>query len=182
MPARRATVGVVTAVSLVGISTVLLPTAAGASGSTFTLTGQAAGTLKWVPQTTGKYGTPLHGCQVGQESTQIVVNFPATKLTVNGHPAAATAIVAFVTVTKVGGTEQNAGTKSHFVLDLNVGSHLYAWEATSGSVSTKAKANGGSVDAGLLPIGQVTGTAVQSGLATKPVHISGSWASCNPWP
>jgi hypothetical protein len=163
---------------------------AGTIGS-FTFTGQVAGKLT-VPQVgdVKKYGVevPFKGCQVGQESTSALINFFNVKLALNGKSTAETAVVANLQVSKTGVSESlvpnTADDNNSFSFSVTVGTKTYNWAAKSGTLTTKANDDGGSVNAELVPAGNNHGQddPLESGAATKPVHVSGSWSSCTPWP
>jgi hypothetical protein len=175
-----------------GAAALALVTAATATAGTigtFTFSGQVAGKLT-VPQigSIKKYGValPYKGCQVGQESTSALINFFNVKLALNGSKTAETAVVANLSVTKTGTTESlvpNAADDDNaFTFSVEVGSKTYNWSADSGTLTTKANNDGGSVNAELIPTGSNNNNPLEAGAATKPVHVSGSWSSCTPWP
>lgn len=148
-----------------------------------TFSGQVAGTTSLLQSVPGQFGTTLHGCQVGQESTQIIINVPNGNVILNGHKTAVKGAEITLNVTKVGDTEHSTPTtQSGVVYEFVVGSKTYSWSATSGTVSTKAKGNGGAFNVGLVPTGSKPGgIPAQSGGATKPVHATGSFSSCHAW-
>jgi hypothetical protein len=181
--ARRAGLRVAVALSVLGLAPIaLLETPAGAA-STFAVTGQIQGGIPWSPTLKNQYGVLEAGCELTQTSTEIDLAFPNTKVTLNGKSVEATDIGVSVVVNKLGDTEKNGGTfaTGHFVLNVTVGSKDFDWVAATGTVSTKAGGDGGSVNAVLDPAWQLMGIKDQSGSATKSVHISGTWASCLPY-
>jgi hypothetical protein len=147
------------------------------------LSGQVAGTVKLLKTIPGSFGTSLHGCQVEQESTQININVPSGNVLLNGRKTAVKDVEITLAVAKTGNTEQATPTSKALVYALNVGTKTYLWTSTSGTVSTKAKGDGGAFNVGLVPSGSMPGgVPAQSGGATKPVHLTGSFSSCTPWP
>jgi hypothetical protein len=139
----------------------LLPVAAAsASAGTFKVSGQAAGTLS---ETT---------CLINQGAA--VLPFDNTDLKVNGHSVAATNLIASAHVAAFGVSVKISpkNTQNYVTFTFNVGSKVYNWQSTSGTITTKSKGNGGSFKTTLEP---QSGTA---GGATKSVALSGSWSSC----
>lgn len=187
--ALRATAVAFTALCSLVLAPAVMATAAASSGGTigtFKVTGQVAGTLQVPQQGKGTSGLALYGCQVGVVTTQVLINFFNVKLPLNGHTTAETTAVGNVKVESDGKTESLAPiNKTDFVntvsFQLTVGTKTYNWSSISGTVSLKAKGDGGSFNANLLPSGspQVSSDPLASGSATKPVHFTGSWSSCH---
>jgi hypothetical protein len=174
---------VFTALSALALASTALATAAGASGGTLgtvKTSGQVSGKITLSSTTTGPDGIPLHGCQVGQESTQILINLPSTKVTLNGKSVRIKGSDIIVGVTKNGNTEQITPTGSAGVeLQIVTGGKNYNWAATSGTVNTKAKGNGGSFNVTMPPAGKASGNAIEAGKATLTAKMSGSFSSCH---
>ena len=187
--ALRAVVGVVTALCSLVLAPAVMATAAAPSAGTigtFKVTGQIAGTLKVPQEGKGTSGLPLYGCQVGDVSNQVLINFFNVKLPLNGRTTAETAVEGNVKVASDGKTASLAPIdKTNFVntvsFSVTVGKKTYNWSSISGTVSLKAKGDGGSFNASLVPAGspKVSNDPLASGSATKPVHFSGSWSSCH---
>jgi hypothetical protein len=166
----------------------LVDGAAATSGGTlgtFVFTGQVNGTLT-VPQVgKGMAGIPLQGCQVGQGSppTDLLLDGFTAKLRVNGHLVSATSIELDVAVMSTGRVESLApvGTTSPNGVELTfvVGTKTYQWASVAGSVTARAGAGGGSMTANLAAAGNPG--SPQSGGASAPVHVKGSWTSCHPF-
>jgi len=162
---------------------VALPAAAagGAIGS-ITLSGQLAGSLKLPTTTPGVDGIPLYGCQVERGGTAVLLNFPNVNVALNGHAKMIRAIEAEVSVKKTGVTDRASGPDDRITFSVEVGTTNYNWASTSGTLRVSANGAGGSFNASLVPMGSLPGgIAVQSGGATKPVHIMGSWSTCHPY-
>jgi hypothetical protein len=188
-PRRRALRAGAVAGATVALVLATAVTAAAGTIGTFSFSGQIAGTLK-VPQVGNKkvdgVAVAFKGCQVGQESTAALINFFNVKLSLNGAKTAETAVVANIQVTKTGVAESlvpnTADDNNGFTFSVVVGTKTYTWAADSGTLTTKPGDDGGSVNAELVPAGSNTGNPLEAGAATKPVHVSGSWSSCTPWP
>jgi hypothetical protein len=154
---------------------------------TFKLTGQVTGTVTATAMVKGADGLTGYGCQLEQGApVSENVFLPVSKLSLNGHSTTLTAIEVTVGVASDGAGEHiNRTSDPNAVVELalNVGTRTYLWTATSGTVSLKAKGDGGSFTADLVPSGSLPGgTPLQSGGATKPLQMSGSWSSCHPFP
>jgi hypothetical protein len=67
-------------------------------------------------------------------------------------------------------------------LTLGIGAKTYIWASTSGTISIKNRGGAGTFSVGTVPAGKLNGDAVESGAATKPVKLSGSWSYCRPFP
>jgi hypothetical protein len=67
-------------------------------------------------------------------------------------------------------------------LTLVVGAKTYLWASSSGTISIKSRGGAGTFSVGAVPAGTLSGVALQSGAATKPVKLSGSWSYCRPFP
>ena len=159
-----------------------LPAAAGGTIGSITLSGQLAGSLKLPTTTPGVDGIPLYGCQVQRGGTAVLLNFPNVNVPLNGHLKLMKAIEAAVSVKKTGVTERTTGPDSKINFSVEVGTTNYNWESTSGTLKMSANGDGGSFNATLVPTGSLPGgVPVQSGGATKPVHITGSWSTCHPY-
>jgi hypothetical protein len=175
----------VTAVGAMALAATVMATAAGASGGTLgtvKTSGEIAGSFTVAQTTTGPDGIPIQGCQVGQESTQLLVNMPSTKVTLNGKPLTTKVASIVVGVTKNGNSEQITSTGSAGVeLQITTGGQNYNWAATSGTVSTKAKGDGGSFNVTMAPAGQGSGDSLEAGKATMPAKMNGSFSSCHPF-
>jgi hypothetical protein len=185
---RRATSASIAAAAAVAL---LLATAVVASAGTigrFSFTGQLKGTAM-VPQVghikEAGVPVPLYGCKVGQESTMSLLNFFTLKLALNGHPATETSVEGNIAVAKTGDSESltSANPDTGFRFSVTVGTKSYNWTAVSGTITTKPGNNGGSVNAQLVPSGKVPGQndPLESGAATAPIHVTGSWSSCTAW-
>jgi hypothetical protein len=163
---------VVGSASLAGASTI----------GTLKLTGQVAGSLKLPKEFTTSLGVGQYGCQVQQENNQDLLNFPVSKLSLNGKKAKMTGIALSVSASKDGAATSavpgSGGSQAFF--NIRVGTKNYQWTSTSGSIKVNAKGNGGSVALGLVPSSQAPGgNPIQSGGATKPIHLSITWTSCH---
>jgi hypothetical protein len=175
----------ITAIGAMALASATWPAPAGASGGslgTVKTSGEIVGSFTVEPTTTGPDGIPIQGCQVGQESTQLLVNMPSTKVTLNGKPVTAKVASVVVGVTKNGNSEQITTTGTAGVeLQITAGGKNYNWAATSGTVSTKAKGDGGSFNVAMGPAGQGSGDTLEAGKATMPAHMNGSFSSCHPF-
>jgi hypothetical protein len=173
------------AMSLLAVAPLILASPASASGKTigsYTFTGQVAGTLKAPEQFSGIEGLPTYACQVQQENTQILLQLSKEKLVVNGHKASLSNLQITASVPKDGVSEQiSSGGSSEVTLVIAIGKKNSEWQSTSGTVTIKPKGNGATFSAGLVPAGTLSGNAIQSGGATKAVHLSGSVSSCHPF-
>ena len=188
MCARLASLASVAVVgTLICATTMVSP--AGASGSSigsFTLTGQVVAKLKtskeikFVENLDGtSIPMTLHGCQVGQPGTNAdIINVPAGKVVLNGHSTKVTAIEFSVPFDGKSDTLSTSGSQLSF--GLEAGKLSYLWVSTSGTLTTTAKGQSGTFSATLVP--SATGTATGNDQASKPLQVSGSWASCTPWP
>jgi hypothetical protein len=160
----------------------LAAAAAGGTIGSITLSGQLAGSLKLLTTTPGVDGIPLYGCQAQQGGTAVLLNFPNVKIPLNGHVRTMKAIEADVSVKKTGVTERASGPDNQITFSVEVGTTNYNWGSTSGTLKMSADGDGGSFSAALVPKGSLPGgVALQSGGATKPVRIAGSWSTCHPY-
>lgn len=163
-----------TVCSLLLASTVM-SLSAGASGGTlgqFKATGSVSGNMTLDKMTSGPEGLSIEGCQVGQESTQILLNFPATKLSVSGHSESMKDIEVTIDVLKNGNTEKATATSQAEVgFFYNIGKKTSIWKSDSGTITTKPKGDGGSFNVGLIPSTNAKGT----------MKLSGSFSSCHPF-
>ncbi len=162
---------------------------AGASGSSigsFTLSGQVVAKLKTskeinVISNIGGSSIPstLHGCQVGQPGTGTdVINLPDGKVVLNGHSAKATAVEFSVPFDGKSDTLTSSSNQLSFALE--VGKLSYLWVSSTGTITTTSKGQSGTFSVTFDP--SATGVATGNDHATKPLHVSGSWTSCTPWP
>jgi hypothetical protein len=135
------------------------------------LSGQISGTITLDKTVPGPEGLSVEGCQVGQESTQILLNLPNSKLTVKGHSTSVKSVQVTVNVAKNGNAEKVTATSNAEVAFIfKTGSKVNIWRSDSGTVTTKSKGNGGSFSTGIVP---------QTGTATGVTKMSGSYSSCH---
>lgn len=164
-------------------------TAAIASGA------DALGPFKFSGQVTGIIAEPLKitekldgaslpavGCQVQQSSTpEDLIHFPVPSLKDGGKAVSDLEIT--TEATKYANKEQIATDGAQVVVTLSVGTKNSEWTSTSGTLEMQSKGLAGSFNVGLIPAGKAPGgNPVMSGGATKPIHVSGSWSDCRPWP
>jgi hypothetical protein len=168
---------------------VLAATASASGGSIgpVSFTGQVSGSVKEslaIKEQVSGVSIPAVGCQVQQSSTpEDLLHFPSpTTLTVNGHKAKVDLMIV-IEATKYGNTEKIATDGADVTLTMAVGTKNSEWTSTSGTLEVEDKGLAGSFDVGLIPASKAPGgNPVQSGGATKAVHMSGSWSTCRPWP
>jgi hypothetical protein len=183
-PGVRAICGCSVITLVLMASTAATASAADAIGP-FKFSGQVTGTIAESLNITEKaYGStlPAVGCQVQQSSTpEDLIHFPAPKLKDNGKAVSDLEIT--TEATKYGNTEKIAADGPQVVVTLSIGTKSSEWTSTSGTLEMKDKGLAGSFDIGLIPSGKAPGgSPVMSGGATKPIHVSGSWSDCRPWP
>jgi hypothetical protein len=173
------------ALSSLAAALLIIAGPASASGKTigsYSFTGQVSGTVKAPQKFLGLEGLPTYACQVQQENTQILLQLSKEKLVVNGRKASLSSLQITAAVSKNGGSEQiSSGSSADVSLVIAIGKKNFEWQSTSGTVMLKPKGNGGTFSADLVPAGTLSGNAIQSGGATKAVHISGSVSSCHPF-
>jgi hypothetical protein len=143
-----------------------------------------AGTVKLPKMFKGVDGLPTYSCQVQQDGpNQVLIQTGSGTFTLNGHKTKTPGLQIIVDTAKNGDTEQlgSSGTSPTISLGLTVKGKLSTWVSSSGSVTLKAKGDGGSFKAGLVPISNQGGSALETGSATGPVNFSGSFSSCHPF-
>ena len=183
--ARTALWGAATTALVTGLVVGSAGLAGASTIGTLKVTGQVAGSIKLPKEFTTSLGVGQYGCQVQQENTEDLLNFPASKLSLNGKKTKMTGIALTVNASKDGATtsavpatDGNQGSQAFF--DITVGKKSYQWTSTSGSIKVNAKGNGGSVSLGLVPSSQAPGgNPIQNGGATTPIHVSITWSSCH---
>jgi hypothetical protein len=171
------------------VCTTVLVAPAGASGSSigsFTLSGQVVAKLSTmkeikVVEVLGGTSIPstLHGCQVGQPGTGTdVINVPAGSVVLNGKSLKASAIE--FSVPFDGKSDTLSASSNQLSFGMDVGKLSYLWVSTSGTITTNSKGTSGNFSVTFEP--SATGVATGNDHASKPLHVSGSWSSCTPWP
>lgn len=149
------------------------------------MTGQVAGSLP-IPKTlTDNFGGTLVGCQIQQDTTsQVLIYLAAGKVQLNGKSVAEKDGTLLVAVNRDGASESvgSANENAKVNLTLVIGTKTYLWASSSGTISIKSRGGAGTFSVGTVPAGSLSGVALQSGAATKPVKISGSWSYCRPFP
>jgi hypothetical protein len=188
---KRTRRAIATAALLLGASvaaTVLCATAASAGPATigtFKLTGQIAGTVTLPASAEGSLGVPLQGCQVALHNKQVLINMFTLHLPLNGKIVKESNVEVSVSVAKDGSTaslKYSSENLNGIAVLLTVNGSTYSWSSISGTVELKAKGDGGSFTAHLVPTGSAllhNASPITSGKATAPVTISGSFSSCH---
>jgi hypothetical protein len=154
------------------------------------VTGQVKGSLKVPKIKTGPLGIPLNGCQISPKGVEsdstLLLNYSNAKLHLNGHSVKATAVESVVLVAKKGRTESLAPIQngndgpmytSRVEFSVEVARKVYDWLSVSGTIRTSTNAHSGSFNAGFVADLRADGKTFSSG-ATKPVHVTASWSSC----
>ncbi len=162
-----------------------------------TVTGQASGAVTLRRTVTERGGPRLDGCNDAGDLLLTLAFKPGT-LTMDGHEVPNTLALISVEPARGGDTESLArtagrgGFENGIWLAIPVGRTGYAnWSSVSGTLTTKHASGGsyrGSFSAVLEPGGEDGHSPAgsfgapardQSGKATKPVRITGSWSSCH---
>jgi hypothetical protein len=162
---------------------------AGASGSSigsFKLTGEVVASVKTSHEFNHtsilggtSVSTPEYGCQIGQSGTNNdIINIPDGKVVLNGHSTKATGMQ--FSVPTDGKTDTLTSSSDQLSFTLAVGKLSYIWVSSTGTITTAASGKSGNFSVTLVPDTNTTGA--DSSSATKSLHVSGSWTSCNPWP
>ena len=149
------------------------------------MTGQVAGSLSIPKNLTNKFGGTLVGCQIQENSTsQVLIYLAAGKVQLNGKSVSQKAGMLFVSVDRDGTSESvsSVNQDAKVTLTLVIGAKTYLWASSSGTISIKSRGGAGTFSVGAVPAGTLSGIALQSGAATKPVKLSGSWSYCRPFP
>ena len=149
------------------------------------MTGQVAGSLSIPKNLTNKFGGTLVGCQIVENSTsQVLIYLAAGKVQLNGKSVSQKAGMLFVSVDRDGTSESvsSVNQDAKVTLTLVIGAKTYLWASSSGTISIKSRGGAGTFSVGAVPAGTLSGIALQSGAATKPVKLSGSWSYCRPFP
>ena len=107
-----------------------------------------------------------------------VINLPDGKVVLNGHSAKATALEFSVPFDGKSDTLTSSSNQLSFALE--VGKLSYLWVSSTGTITTTSKGQSGTFSVTFDP--SATGVATGNDHATKPLHVSGSWTSCTPWP
>ena len=149
------------------------------------MTGQVSGSLSIPKNLTNKFGGTLVGCQIQENSTsQVLIYLAAGKVQLNGKSVSQKAGMLFVSVDRDGTSESvsSVNQDAKVTLTLVIGAKTYLWASSSGTISIKSRGGAGTFSVGAVPAGTLSGIALQSGAATKPVKLSGSWSYCRPFP
>lgn len=149
------------------------------------MTGQVAGSLSIPKNLTNKFGGTLVGCQIVENSTsQVLIYLAAGKVQLNGKSVAQKSGMLSVSVNRDGASESVGAVNqdAKVTLTLVIGAKTYLWASSSGTISIKSRGGAGTFSVGAVPAGTLSGIALQSGAATKPVKLSGSWSYCRPFP
>ena len=149
------------------------------------MTGQVAGSLSIPKNLINKFGGTLVGCQIQENSTsQVLIYLAAGKVQLNGKSVSQKAAMLYVSVDRDGTNESvgSANQDAKVTLTLVIGAKTYLWASSSGTISIKSRGGAGTFSVGAVPAGTLSGIALQSGAATKPVKLSGSWSYCRPFP
>ena len=149
------------------------------------MTGQVSGSLSIPKKLTNKFGGALVGCQIVENSTsQVLIYLAAGAVQLNGKSVAQKNGMLFVSVNRDGASESVSPVNSDakVTLTLVIGAKTYLWASASGTIIIKSRGGAGAFSVGAVPAGTLSGVALQSGAATKPVKLSGSWSYCRPFP
>ena len=149
------------------------------------MTGQISGSLSIPTMLTNKFGGALVGCQIQENTTsQVLIYLSDGKVQLNGKSVAEKGGTLSVTVDRDGASESVSPVNENakVTLTLGIGAKTYIWASTSGTISIKNRGGAGTFSVGTVPAGKLNGDAVESGAATKPVKLSGSWSYCRPFP
>jgi hypothetical protein len=149
------------------------------------MTGQISGSLSIPKMLTNKFGGALVGCQIQENTTsQVLIYLSDGKVQLNGKSVAEKGGTLSVTVDRDGASESVSPVNENakVTLTLGIGAKTYIWASTSGTISIKNRGGAGTFSVGTVPAGKLNGDAVESGAATKPVKLSGSWSYCRPFP
>ena len=149
------------------------------------MTGQVAGSLSIPKNLTNKFGGTLVGCQIQENTTsQVLIYLVASKVQLNGKSVAQKDGTLLVSVDRDGASESVSSVNEDAKVNLTlvVGAKTYLWASSSGTISIKSRGGAGTFSVGAVPAGTLSGIALQSGAATKPVKLSGSWSYCRPFP
>ena len=149
------------------------------------MTGQVAGSLSIPKNLTNKFGGTLVGCQIVENSTsQVLIYLAAGKVQLNGKSVAQKSGMLSVSVNRDGASESVGAVNqdAKVTLTLVIGAKTYLWASSSGTISIKSRGGAGTFSVGAVPAGTLSGVALQSGAATEPVKLSGSWSYCRPFP
>jgi hypothetical protein len=149
------------------------------------MTGQVSGSLTIPKMLTDKFGGALVGCQIQENTTsQVLIYLADGKVQLNGKSVAEKAGTLTVSVNRDGASESvgPVNGNAQVSLTLVIGAKTYLWASASGTISIKSRGGAGTFSVGEVPAGTLSGNPVQSGAATKPVKLSGSWSYCRPFP
>jgi hypothetical protein len=149
------------------------------------MTGQVSGSLSIPKMLTDKFGGTLVGCQIQENTTsQVLIYLAASKVQLNGKSVSEKAGTLSVSVDRDGASESvsSVNQDATVTLTLMFGAKTYLWTSASGTISIKSRGGAGTFSVGAVPAGRLSGVALQSGAATKPVKLSGSWSYCRPFP
>jgi len=177
-------------VALVGVALgtpVLFASTAFASSNkigSFQMSGEVSGSITIPTESSSTPGYAFYGCvgQSSQSSTPaVLLQLTSAKLQVDGKSTTATGIEITVDVPSTGTTAKlmaNGEAKVELVL-VSKGK-TYLWASISGSAKITSRGTG-SLSASLLPAGSASlaDNPVESGKATKPAQLNGTWTSCH---
>jgi hypothetical protein len=167
-------------------SFVIFTSSAGAAGTIgkVKMTGQVVGSVSFPKMLTNQFGGTLVGCQIQENKTQVLIYLAAVKVQLNGKSVAEKDGTLSVSVDRDGASESvsSANGDAKVTLTLVIAAKTYLWTSSSGSISMKSQGGAGTFSVGAVPAGTLTGVSLQSGAATKPVKLSGSWSYCRPYP
>jgi hypothetical protein len=149
------------------------------------MTGQVSGSLSIPKMLTNKFGGALVGCQIQENTTsQVLIYLSDGKVQLNGKSVAEKDGTLSVSVDRDGASESvgQVNQDAKVTLTLGIGAKTYLWASASGTISIKNRGGTGTFSVATVPAGTLSGVALQSGSATKPVKLSGSWSYCRPFP
>jgi hypothetical protein len=149
------------------------------------MTGQVSGSVSIPKMLTNSFGGTLVGCQIQENTTsQVLIYLAAGKVQLNGKSVAEKDGTLSVSVDRDGASESVSSVNEDAKVNLTlvIGPKTYLWASSSGSISIKSRGGAGSFSVGAVPAGTLSGVALQSGAATKPVKLSGAWSYCRPFP
>lgn len=150
-----------------------------------TMTGQVSGSVSIPKMLTNSFGGTLVGCQVQENTTsQVLIYLTAGKVHLNGESVKEKDGTLSVSVDRDGASESVSSVNQDALVNLTliIGAKTYLWTSSSGTISIKSRGGAGTFSVGAVPAGTLSGVALQSGAATKPVKLSGSWSYCRPFP
>jgi hypothetical protein len=149
------------------------------------MTGQVLGSLSIPKMLTNQFGGTLVGCQIQQDTTsQVLIYLAAGKIQLNGKSVTEKDGTLSVSVASDGASENVSSSNGDATVNLTlvIGTKTYLWASSSGTISIKNRGGAGTFNVGTVPSGTLSGVPLQSGAATKPVKLSGSWSYCRPFP